>query len=152
MGEIVAAQSPFSGCIGDFRRLRQRAESGHYMGTRLIRAKTPNRDEAQTCISDQHSGHRYGADLSRAPPGFYEKARCFSRCKMSLVARLRHANRLRRRLFIGVDWSMPERVSLSRSMSIDILGRVRIKRHEEAHIYHVSSLLRIVTRRALCAM
>jgi hypothetical protein len=32
MGEIVAAQSPFSGCIGDFRRLRQRVESGHYMG------------------------------------------------------------------------------------------------------------------------
>jgi hypothetical protein len=29
MGEIVAAQSPFSGCIGDFRRLRQRVESGH---------------------------------------------------------------------------------------------------------------------------
>jgi hypothetical protein len=50
MGEIVAAQSPFSGCLGDFRRLRQRAESGHHMDTRLIRAKTPNRHEAQTCI------------------------------------------------------------------------------------------------------
>jgi hypothetical protein len=62
-----------------------REESDNYMGTR-ISARTTNRDEAQTCISDQHSGHRYCVDLSRAPPGFFEKARCFSRCKMSLMA------------------------------------------------------------------
>ncbi len=36
-----------------------------------------NRNEAQICISDQHSGHRYCVDLSRVPPRFFEKGALF---------------------------------------------------------------------------
>jgi hypothetical protein len=52
-------------------------ESGNYMGTRLIRARTTNRDEAQTYISERHSVHRSCVDLSWARRAFFEKGALF---------------------------------------------------------------------------
>src|SRR3979490_1309684 len=80
LGEIVAAQCPFSGCIGKPLLLPAATPAGgigNYMDTRWIRARTTNRDEAQTVISDQHSGHRYLCRSVEGTTGLFLKGAPF---------------------------------------------------------------------------
>jgi hypothetical protein len=89
MGEIMAALCPFSGCIGKPLLLPAAAPAGRNRTTtwalELERGLlTATRLKLVSPISIP------GIDIVSIcpghPPGFFEKARCFSRCKMSLMA------------------------------------------------------------------
>ena len=87
MGEIVAVQCQFSGRIGKpllLQRLHQRGEAGNYMGTRLIRARTTNATRLKL-ISPSSTLCIDRASICLGHAGlFLKRARCFSRCNMSL--------------------------------------------------------------------